>query len=81
MSSLAIPNVVCDNRCVSHKRGYLLQVKKWLFLLVELCYFLGNSHSLKALYKNNSENVSNGSQTVGLVFHELHRSRIFTKCT
>jgi len=34
-----MPKVVCDNRCVSHKRGYLLQVKKWLFLLVELCFF------------------------------------------
>jgi len=57
-----------------------LQVKKWLFLLVELCYFSGNNNSLKALYIINSENVWNGFQTVGLVFHNLHRSRISTKC-
>jgi len=55
-------------------------VKKWLVLLVELCYFSGNNHSLKGLYIINSENAWNGSQTVGLVFHKLHRSHISTKC-
>jgi len=55
-------------------------VKKWLFLLVELCDFSSNNYSLKALYIINSENVWNGSQTVGLVFHKLHRSRKSTNC-
>jgi len=36
--------------------------------------------SLKAFYIINSENVWNGSQTVGLIFHKLLISRISTKC-
>jgi len=35
---------------------------------------------LKALYIINSENLWNGFQTVGLVFRNLRRSRISTKC-
>jgi len=35
---------------VSHKSGYVLSAKKWLFLLVEICDFSGNNHSLKTLY-------------------------------
>jgi len=42
--------------------------------------FSRNNHSLKALYIINSENVWNGSQTVGLIFHNRHIFRIFTKC-
>ena len=54
--------------------------KKWLFVLFELCYFSGNNHSLKALCIINSENVWNGPQTVGLIFHKLRISCISTKC-
>jgi len=32
------------------QKWLLLYVKKWLFLLVELCDFFGNNHRFKALY-------------------------------
>jgi len=43
------------------------------------CDFSGNNYSVKALYIINSENVCNVSQTVGIIFHKLHISRISTK--
>ena len=42
--------------CVTHKR-LLFVGQKVAILLVELCDFSGNNHSLKVLYINNSENV------------------------
>jgi len=65
--------------CVTHKR-LLFVGQKWLLLLVEICDFSRNNDSLKVLCVINSENVWNGSQRVGLIFHKLHRSRISTKC-
>jgi len=62
------------------------QTKEIIFCRSKSCYFCWSNYvlfqgitSLKVLYINNSENVWNGSQTVGLVFHKLHRSRISTK--
>jgi len=67
--------------CVTQKRLSFIGQKVAIFVgRTMLLYFSGNNHSLKALYIINSENVWNGPQTVGLVFHKLHRSRIFTKC-
>ena len=60
---------------------------KWLpFVGQKVAVFVGRTmrffrekNSLKALYIINSEKVWNRSQTVGLVFHKLHRSHISTK--
>jgi len=53
--------------------------KSGYFYLSNYAIFQGIT-SLKALYIINSENVWNGSQTVDLIFHKLHVSRISTKC-
>jgi len=42
--------------------------------------FFRENHSLKALYIINSEKVWNEPQTVGLVFHKVHRSHVSTYC-
>jgi len=42
--------------------------------------FFRENHTLKALCIINSEKVWNEPQTVGLVFHKVHRSHISTYC-
>ena len=62
--------------------------QKWLPIVGQkVAIFVGptmrcfrEKQQLNALYIINSEKVWNGSQTVGLVFHKLRRSRISTKC-
>ena len=60
--------ILCDNRWVSHKRGYLLWAKKVAILLVELCNLLW----IKIALYHNSKKVWSGSKKMGPVFHRLH---------
>jgi len=71
--SLSATIVSCNTKMVTFCRP-----KSGYFCWSNYAIFQGKT-SLKALYIINSEKVWNGSQTVGLVFHKLHRSRISTK--
>jgi len=46
--------------------------RKWLFLLVELCYLSENHHCLKSPFIIHSQKVGNRSTEIRSIFHKLH---------